>query len=581
MNRIFRTLWSVATQTWQAVPEHAKTGGKSSNKRQQRSVSAGAVAATVIGMTLSGGVGAQSPPSALQLPTGGAVARGSVSISKTTTAQTAAMVVQQNSQRAVLNWDTFNVGQSASVHFSQPNAQAVTLNRVNDANPSQIFGRITAPGQVYLSNANGVYFSPTSSVDVGGLVATTHHISDDNFMAGKTAFERNGATGKVINEGNLTARLDGYIALLAPEVQNAGVVLAQAGTVVMASGEFITLNLRGNTSLASITTTASTIASLVENKLAVLAPDGQIILSSIAANKLQGGVIKNSGSLEANSLVSKGGKIVLEGNDITLKRNSKIEAKGVTGGGTVLVGGDWQGSGDMRQATRVTMQAGATIDASATGNGDGGKVVLWSDITDVNSLTQVEGKIAVQGGPQGGHGGQVETSGHQTDIGGITVDSSAPNGNSGLWLIDPYDYTIGNTEAATIASALGSGSVTISTANNVAGYGSNGSNTSSGDITVNSPITWSANNKLTLSANRNININAAITANGTTSSAGVALIYNLGNGGGDYNFGLTSSGSGSNLTASFWAPSTLVTRLPVSAPKIRTLRPSNLPSSMR
>lgn len=500
---------------------------------------------------LSGGSGAQSPPAITQLPTGGSVARGSATISQSATAQAAAMVVNQTSQRAVVNWDTFNVGAAASIHFAQPNAQAVTLNRVNDANPSQIYGRITAPGQVYLTNANGVYFSPSASVDVGGLVATTHRISDDNFMSGQAVFERNGSTAKVTNEGRLTAALGGYIALLAPEVQNAGVVVAQAGTVVLAAGEAITLNFSGNKTLASITTTAATIATLVENKLAVLAEDGQIILSAIAANKLQGGVVKNSGNLEASSLVNKGGKIVLEGNEIVLNRNSKIEAKGPAGGGTVLVGGDWQGSGEVRTATRVSMETGASIDVSATDHGDGGKVVLWSDTKDTDSRTQVHGSITVQGGPQGGGGGQVETSGHQIDIAGATVNASAPQGNAGQWLIDPYDYTIGTSEASAIATALGAASVTVTTANDVTGYGSNGSSASSGDITVNSAITWSANNKLTLSAARNININAAITANGTTSGAGVALLYNQGNVSGDYNFGLTASGSGSNLAASF------------------------------
>ena len=111
--------------------------------------------------------------------------------------------------------------------------------------------------------------------------------------------------------------LGGYVALLAPEVQNAGVVLARAGTVALAAGEVISLQVQGG-GLAGITTTPSTIATLIENKLAVQAPDGQIILSAVALNKLQAGVIKNSGSLEANSLVAKGGKIYLEGDDITL-----------------------------------------------------------------------------------------------------------------------------------------------------------------------------------------------------------------------------------------------------------------------
>jgi filamentous hemagglutinin family protein len=547
MNRIFRTLWSVATQSWQAVPETAKTAGKTSVK----SSATGVVASFALSWTLTGTANAQAPPAINQLPTGGAVARGNATISQTATAQAAAMTVNQSSQRAVLNWSTFNLGSSASINFVQPNAQAVTLNRVNDSNPSQIFGRITANGQVFLTNASGVYFAPSASVDVGALTATTHRITDDNFMSGNYVFERNGATGKVINEGGLNAALRGYIALLAPEVQNTGVVIARAGTVALAAGEMITLNVQDSGSLAGITTTPSAIASLIENKLAVQTPDGQIILSATALNKLQAGVIKNSGSLEANSLVSKGGKIYLEADDITLSSTSRIETLGATGGGSVLVGGDWQGHGDMRQATHVTMQKGATIDASATDTGDGGKVVLWSDIHNTDSITRVNGTIKAEAGPQGGQGGKIETSGHRVDITDASISAQAPQGNAGEWLIDPYDYTIGSTEASALASALGSASVTVTTANDVSAQGSNGVNTSNGDITINSPITWSAPTKLTLNASRNININAAITANGTTSSAGVALLYNQANTGGNYNFGLTTSGTGSGLTASF------------------------------
>ena len=149
------------------------------------------------------------------------VVRGSATISQTATAQAAAMTVNQSSQRAIINWDSFNLGSAAQVQFAQPNAQAVTLNRINDANPSQIFGRISAPGQVVLTNAQGLYFSPTSTVDVGSLIATTHSIANEDFLAGNYRFARNGATGKLVNEGQLKAALGGYIALLAPEVRNA------------------------------------------------------------------------------------------------------------------------------------------------------------------------------------------------------------------------------------------------------------------------------------------------------------------------------------------------------------------------
>jgi len=537
MNRIYRTLWSIATQSWQAVPETAKTAGKKS-----KSSAGGVVASVALGFTLHGVAHAQAPPAINQLPTGVTVVRGSATISQTVTAQAAAMMVNQSSQRAAINWNTFNLGSAASINFVQPNAQAVTLNRVNDSNPSQIFGRITANGQVFLTNANGVYFSPTASVDVGAITATTHSISDDNFMSGKDVFERNGATGKVVNEGRISSALGGYVALLASEVQNAGVVVARAGTVVMATGDTITLSIDGAGSLAGITTTPSTIATLVENKQAVLAPDGQIILSAVALNKLQAGVIKNSGSLEANSLVNKGGKIVLEGDDITLDRNSKIEAKGPQGGGIVLVGGDWQGSGDLRQATKVTMEAGATIDASATDQGDGGKVVLWSDVHNADSVTRVNGSIKAEAGPNGGDGGRIETSGHQLDVEGVSISTQSQNSATGEWLLDPWDITIASSGATgtswsptgtttktytslasstildtDITGALSASNVVVSTG------GASGDGNGSGNITVSSDLSWSSAKTLTFTALGSVNGTGNISMTGAT---GAGLIFN-------------------------------------------------------
>ena len=530
MNRIFRTLWSSSRQCWQAVPEHTKAAGKGSSKTSSCSHSSGGVASVILGFMFTGSVGAQSPPSAKVLPTGGVVAQGVASISQTATANAAAMTVNQTSQRAVINWNTFHLGSAASVNFAQPNAQAVTLNRVSDANPSQIYGRISAPGQVFLSNPSGVYFSPSAQVDVGALTATTHSISDANFMAGKYRFERDGATGKVVNEGKLSAALGGYIALLAPEVQNAGVVVAQAGTVAMAAGELITLNLNGVGGLASLTTTPSTIASLVENKHAVLAPDGQIVLSAVALNKLHSGVVKNSGSLEANSLVNKGGKIVLEGDDITLDRNSKIEAKGPTGGGIVLVGGDWQGSGDLRQATKLTMEAGATIDASATDKGDGGKVVLWSDVHNADSVTRASGSIKAEAGPNGGDGGKVETSGYELSVDGIQVSTQSTKGSAGEWLLDPFDINIvangvgaSGTPFASNYTALASSRILASAVNTALANG-NVTIMTDGYVYVSAPISWTTSNTLKLSGS-NISDSSAAGYQAISMGTGASLIF--------------------------------------------------------
>jgi filamentous hemagglutinin family protein len=442
MNKVHRTLWNNALNAWVAVAENAKSSGKT---KTTKTVLASPLLAA---LSISGALAAPpNPPATNALPTGGVVSAGQANLSQAGTSANPVLNINQSTQRAAINWSTFNVGQAATVNFNQPSAQSVTLNRVADSNPSQIFGKINATGQVYLVNPRGVYFSRTASVDVVGLVATTHSMSDNEFMAGSNTFKRNGATGRVENEGELKARLDGYIALLAPEVVNNGVIVAERGTAVLANGESITLDFNADHKLSGIVVTASDIASLIENKQAIETPDGQIIMSAQSVSNLRGSLIKNSGTLiantGANSITHKGGRILLEGDEVTLTGTSKIEAKGEQGGGTVLVGGDWQGSNGVYQATKTTMEAGATIDASATQNGDGGKVVLWSDIHNPNSATRVAGSINANSGASGGNGGQIETSGYVLDVAGIKVSNSAHfSGQDGLWLLDPYDVTI-------------------------------------------------------------------------------------------------------------------------------------------
>ena len=554
-NRCYRLLWSGTTEQWKPVPETARTAKKGGRGKAANTLTlAGVLPGVAMSLFVMSNLAAQpppappTPPATTQLPTGGNVVGGQATISQSAIATAANMVVNQTSQRAVIDWSNFNVGSGATVQFVQPNAQSVILNRVLDANPTQVFGRINANGQVFLTNPYGVYFAPSASVDVGGLVATTYSISNDDFMAGRYTFNRNGSTARVVNEGNLSASLGGYIALLAPEVQNSGVVLARAGTVAMAAGEQVSLTMADGKGLSGITTTASAIASLIDNKLAVQAPDGQIILSAVAVNKLQGGVIKNSGSLAATSLSNQGGKIVLEGDEIELTSTASIDVSGRTRGGTVLMGGDWQGSGNLRQATKVSMATGATINANATDSGDGGKVVLWSNVSDANSTTTVAGSIYASAGPNGGNGGQIETSGHYLNVDGIQVSTLASKGTTGEWLLDPSDITISsgananytnttgtftpNTTSAasvvnnaTLATALASTNVTITTTNS----GTAGSGT--GNINIASDIAWTSNKALTLVAAGEIYGTGNISSTNTSSSV-------------NFNQSGTSTGSG-------------------------------------
>ena len=135
------------------------------------------------------------PPKPLQLPMLTTVSQGGVSISQTQQANAAKMSIIQSTPSAVINWSSFDVGPNAQVNFIQPNANSSVLNRITDVNPSQIYGQIKSNGQVFLSNPNGFYFSPTASVDVGAFTASTHGLSDDDFLAGRWTFARNGAKG--------------------------------------------------------------------------------------------------------------------------------------------------------------------------------------------------------------------------------------------------------------------------------------------------------------------------------------------------------------------------------------------------
>jgi len=477
MNHVFRVVFNCALGCWQAVAELAKSSGKlggslKKNTRpnaKQNFAKLATLAAMAAGT--GGGAGsahAQTAPGPNQLPQGGNVTSGDAQINRAGNV----MNIDQSTQKAIINWQEFNVGQDATVNFNQPNASAATLNRVLDSNPSQIFGRIVAPGQVILINPNGAYFAPSASVDVGGLIATTHELADKDFLDGNYQFKRNGATGKIINEGELKAKLDGYIALMAPEVRNQGVIIAERGTVALASGEHIQLDFGTGHKLQGITVTEQDFDAQIENRHAIIAEGGLVILSARATAELRASVIKNSGqivaSAGANTVTQQGGRIILEGNTIEVTEGAQIIATGPKGGGEVLIGGDWQGGANekrrvfdnpkaVHQATTVTVQTNTKIDASATDSGDGGTVVVWSDAKDSDSVTTVQGEMLARGGENGGDGGQIETSGYLLEIAGAAVNAGASAGVGGLWLLDPSDSTVNQAVADTYVTTLNTG----------------------------------------------------------------------------------------------------------------------------
>ena len=393
-------------------------------------------------------------PAINQLPQGGLVTNGSASIAVDAT-NSAVLNINQLSQRAIINWQSFNVGERAVVKFNQPGSSSVTLNKINSNNPSQIYGKIQAPGEVILQNAAGIYFGKNARLDVGAITATTHTINEDKFMQGEREFDRNGTSGSVINEGEIRASLNGYVALLAPEVRNHGLILAQMGTVVMASGEKITLNFNANNHLSSISTTPSTIDSLIENKHAVQAPGGTIILSAKAMSRLVSGVINQAGTLDVSSdafnVVKVGGRVFIGGGQVTLAKSSVINATGADGGGEVTI-----------EAGHLLAEASSVIDVSATQQGNGGSINIAAN------ESELRGSFIAMGGQISGDGGQINISSDRL----VTTESTSIQAGARTQQGAPGNVTIktnttdSNTQIISVINkSIAAANVTLTTNN--------------------------------------------------------------------------------------------------------------------
>ncbi|WP_145579390.1 two-partner secretion domain-containing protein [Yersinia massiliensis] len=377
------------------------------------------------------------------------------------------LTVTQQTDKLAINWGSYDIAQGHSVTYHQPSSQSMVLNRVLGNNGSQIHGRLSANGQVFLLNPNGVLFAKGAEVNVRGLVASTKSMSNQDFIGGNYKLTSSRLEGRVVNQANLSATTGGYIALVGLQVDNqhSGFIDTPQGKTLFTAGQNVTLNLdEGN--LIGVQIQGRQVATLLQNGGLVRADGGVIQLTAHGKEALMDTVIDNTGILQARGLVEKmgvihldggddgvisqrgaidvsnpqgrGGRAVLEGQRIRLVSGSKIDVSGFAGGGTVLVGGEWQGKkSQLRNAHSVVMEKGAHIDASASRLGPGGTVVLWSE-----RYTHFEGNIAARGGGQSGHGGQVETSSTQILTALGQIDVASLNGRKGRWLLDPAEVTI-------------------------------------------------------------------------------------------------------------------------------------------
>lgn len=263
-------------------------------------------------------------------PLGGTVTAGSAQIST----EGATTTVQQSSQNTIINWQTFDIGANEAVRFFQPDSTSVALNRVLGGDASQIMGNLSANGKIFLINPNGVLFGNSAQVDVGGLVVSTRDIADNDFLNGRFIF--NGTSdASIVNRGSISAP-GGYIALLGAHVSNEGVIAAKLGSVVLASGNTLTLDVAGD-GLLNVAVNSGAVNALASNGGLIRADGGQVLLTARSASGLLQSAVNNTGVIQAQTIENRGGVIKL--------------------------------LGDMRSGV---VNVGGLLDASAPNGGDGG-----------------------------------------------------------------------------------------------------------------------------------------------------------------------------------------------------------------
>ncbi|HEU4644441.1 MAG TPA: filamentous hemagglutinin N-terminal domain-containing protein [Burkholderiales bacterium] len=417
-------------------------------------------------------------------PTGPTVVHGGVGFNGLGTS--ALTITNQAGGNAIIHWNGFSIGVNELTRFQQF-ANLAVLNRVTGSEISSILGSLQSDGRVFLINPNGIVFGASARIDTAGLVASSLGLSDRDFLANRLRFTEVPGAGAVVNNGVIETTSGGRVYLVAPTVENNGLIHSPQGAIVLAAGKevelvdasspFVTVKVASAgqaVNLGTLVTDGGQIgmfgalvrnAGVIEAGGAVAGPGGEIRLvaakdltldagSVVSANgtsggkvllQAEGGTNLVAGTVEAKGSSGSGGTIDALGVRVGVVGHGLIDASGDTGGGTVRVGGDYQGANaQVQNAERTYFGSGTVIRADATTAGDGGRVIVWAD-----GDTRFYGEISARGGSESGNGGFVETSAKEVLQVSGTVSTAAPSGTGGVWLLDPRDIKIQDTGGGT------------------------------------------------------------------------------------------------------------------------------------
>lgn len=421
-------------------------------------------------------------------PVGENVVGGSASFSRPAAGT---LNINQHTDRVIINWNSFNIGKNATTQFYQPGASSLAVNRVQGAgqDPTQILGSLKANGRVMVLDRNGVFFGPSSRLDVGGIIASTGDVDTAAIMGGAGKIElTNFGDGEVVNAGEINVAEAGLAAFVAPTVRNSGVINARLGKVALAAGsEKATLDLYGD-GLVEFAVDSSKAKVLAENTGSINAEGGTVALSARAAKDVVDNVINMDGVVNVSSVTVKGGKIILGGG-----KSGKVNVSGkakASGGGSVKISGQ-----------DIAINKSAEVAAE----GAGGSVISVADRNGVYA-----GTFAAP---------TMETSASVLSV----TDTFRALGNN--WIIDPSNLTIKNAVGAGILNTLaleGFLNVVGVTAVSILTF-EDGNLLEEGDIFVEDSVDWTTDATLYLTSFDDIIFNHADAALKSTGGGAVNL----------------------------------------------------------
>jgi len=377
---------------------------------------------------------------------------GVTSGSATVTQAPNTTTINQTSQKAILQWNSFNIRSNEQTHFIQP-AGGVALNRINpNQGPSQIFGVLTATGKVILVNGSGVFFGPGSQVNVGGLIASTADITNANFLNNKYIFDQaSNRDGGIINSGTIKTADYGLVAFLGDGVRNDGKIVANFGTVLLASGGKFTLDFNGD-QLINFTIDQEGKHANITNNGSIIARAGSVLVSVNAAKCVLDNAINMNGVVVANSVSQQNGEIILSANNGAINVKGKLIAEGNTPGstggtikilaqsvdiesrallnvrgdstgGNIIIAGAQNGS-VLTNAKFIDIDRGSLLDTSATSltGASGGNIFIQGNDTTIS------GKLRTVVNSSGGTGGTINIAGANIDIEKHAILNASANG---------------------------------------------------------------------------------------------------------------------------------------------------------